>query len=64
MEKIYWQSNIKNFGDELNNDFFERALEINLKEYKKNESILGIGSILNYNTSNHSKIHCARGAQG
>lgn len=57
MEKIYWQSNIKNFGDELNNDFFERALEINLKEYKKNESILGIGSILNYNTSNHSKIH-------
>ena len=57
MKKIYWQSEIKNFGDELNSDFYEKALKTDLNKFKENESILGIGSILDYDTSKHSKIH-------
>jgi len=57
MEKIYWKSQIQNFGDELNLNFYEKALGLEVSKYRPNESILGIGSILHFDTSNHSKIH-------
>ena len=57
MKKIYWQSEIKNWGDELNSDHYETALKTDPNKLKENESILGIGSILDYDTSKHSKIH-------
>lgn len=57
MHKIYWKSDIQNFGDELNKDFFELATHVPLDTVRKDEAILGIGSILDYKTEGYQKIH-------
>jgi len=35
MHKIYWKSDIQNFGDELNKDFFELATHVPLDTVRK-----------------------------
>ncbi len=64
MQKIYWKSTIGNFGDDLNRDFFELATNLELDKLKINEAILGIGSILNYNTKGYDKIHVLGSGSG
>ncbi len=57
MDKIYWKSSIKNIGDELNADFYEKAMGRNLDLVKPGEAILGIGSILDFDTSRYQRVH-------
>jgi succinoglycan biosynthesis protein ExoV len=53
VEIIYWKSSISNFGDELNETFWEKSLGSAVCQARPNEAILGIGSIL------HFKINAA-----
>ncbi len=64
MNIIYWQSAIKNFGDELNVDFYARTLNLDLKNFRAGEAILGVGSILDYDTTRYSKIHVLGSGSG
>lgn len=64
MNIIYWKSAIKNFGDELNADFYTRALNLNLEDFRANEAILGVGSILDYDTTNYPKVHVLGSGSG
>lgn len=64
MNIIYWQSGIKNFGDELNRDFYHRALGLDLIDYKSAEAVLGIGSILDYDTTSYKAINVLGSGSG
>lgn len=64
MNLIYWDSVVKNFGDELNKDFWFNLFGQRLKQFATDEAILGIGSILNYDTSAYKRIHVLGSGSG
>ena len=57
MDIVYWKSEIANFGDELNSTYWSTVLGCDPKSVAKGEAILGIGSILDYDTTSYSKVH-------
>lgn len=57
MDIIWWQSNLKNFGDELNKDFWLRLFGDKIRKELPGQAILGIGSILNFDTKAYQTVH-------